>query len=88
MRMSELYILTVTRIVATANAAMYAIPSSTRATSPFIRACMAIMGWEKGIAKHTACRAEPHPYHPVNMMTNIGIMARMLRGMVMVWADL
>ena len=51
MRMSELYTFTVMRMVATANTAMYAIPARTRTESPFIRACMAIIGWENGMAK-------------------------------------
>ena len=56
--------------------------------SPYISACMAIMGWKNGMMKVMNWIAPPAPYHPVNMMMNMGIMARMLRGMVMVWADL
>ena len=45
---------------------------------------MAIMGWENGMAKVTALMMGALPYHPENMITNMGIMARMLRGMVIV----
>lgn len=88
MRMSELYILTVISMVTMANTAMYAMPPSTRVMSPYMRACMAIIGCENGMANRIPCRNPPHPYHPENMITNMGIMARMLMGRVMVWADL
>ena len=49
---------------------------------------MAIIGCENGMANVTACMTAPDPYHPENMITNMGTMARMLRGIVIVCADL
>lgn len=81
---SELYSLTVISTVTIANTAMYAIPASTSVISPYMSACMAIIGCENGIAKQTPWMTAPVPYHPVNIITNMGIIARMLRGMVIV----
>ena len=50
----------------------------------YISACIAIIGWENGMAKSRPCIRDDDPYHPENMITNAGIMDRMLRGMVMV----
>ena len=40
------------------------------------------------MANRRLCMVEPDPYHPENMITKAGIIASMLRGMVIVWADL
>ena len=48
----------------------------------------AIIGWENGMAKIIAFNAKGKEAYPLNIITNIGIIAKAEMGKVKVWADL